>query len=325
MGNILLKILENIGAFLTEELSMTDAELTKYLNKISRVFDIDELLRQEISDEHVIDYYVESEAGYQFFHSSEGAVHLALNFDGKFDEEGYYGQAKIVQEHIDELHPQRVLELGSGKGFNTIYLAKQNEDVKFIGIDITPRHVAFARDTSQGIANLHFELGNFQALPFENESFDLVFEVESVCHASDMSKTLSEIYRVLKPCGRFISFDGFRKTGFDQFDDETKLAARLTEVAMAISHPWVIDDWLQLTQETGFEILSVNDLSEAIMPNLVKFQLIARGYFKFPALSHAFLNILPPNLVKNSIAGLLMPFTIKAGAQGYYKVVLKRP
>lgn len=325
MENSLLRILEAIGSFWTEELSMTDAELTKYLNKIKRIFDIDELLHQEISEEDVIDYYVESEAGYEFFHSSEGAVHLALNFDGKFDEEGYYGQAKIVQKHIDESHPQRVLELGSGKGFNTAYLAKQNEDVEFVGVDITREHVAFAKQKSQGIANLHFELGNFQDLQFEGKSFELVFEVESVCHARDMAKALSETYRVLEPGGRFISFDGYRKTGFDQLDDEIKLAARLTEVAMAISHPWVIDDWLELAQETGFEILSIDELSEAIMPNLLKFQLLARGYFKFPALSHVLLKALPPNLVKNSIAGLLMPFTIKAGAQGYYNIVLKRP
>jgi ubiquinone/menaquinone biosynthesis C-methylase UbiE len=324
-SNILEKALENIGSFCVEELTMTKHELAKYLNKIKQVFDLDELLRQEIDQMEVVDYYVQSEAGYRFFHSSEGAIHLALNYDRKFDKEGYYGQAKIIQKHITELCPQRVLELGSGKGFNTIYLARKNKDVEFIGIDITHKYVKFAQTQSQGLANLHFVLGDFHKLNFVDESFDLVFEVESVCHAYDMSMVLSEIYRVLKPKGRFISFDGYRKAGFDQFDDKIKLAARLVEVAMAISRPWLIDDWLYLAQKIGFEILSVDELSEAIMPNLLKFQRLAKGYFKFTILSRALLRILPPKLVKNSIAGLLMPFTIKAGAHGYYNIVLKRP
>lgn len=320
----LLRVLEAVSSPWAEELSMTEAELTKYLDKIRHSFDVDQLLRQDIDEKDVINYYVESEAGYDFFHSPEGSVHMALNFDGKFDEAGYYGQVRIVQEHIAELHPQRVLELGSGKGFNTLYLAKRNEDTEFVGIDITQKHLAIARDRSQGVGNLHFELGNFQDLRFASESFNLVFEVESICHANDMAKALSETYKVLKPRGRFIAFDGYRKAGFDQLGDEIRLAARLTEVAMAVSHPWVIDDWLDLAQEVGFDILSVDELSDAIMPNLLKFQLLARGYFKFPLLSRVLLKTLPPSLVRNSIAGLLMPFTIRADAQGYYNTVLER-
>lgn len=304
---------------------MNEAELNKYLDKIRQVFDLDELLHQNISEEEVINYYVESGAGYDFFHSAEGAVHMALNFDGEFSEEGYYSQAQIVQRYIDELNPRQVLELGSGKGFNTIYLAKHNETVEFVGVDITQKHVALAKQTSDSIANLHFNLGNFQDLQFAPKSFDLVFEVESICHAQDMAAALSETHRVLRPGGRFISFDGYREPGFDQLQDEMKLAARLTEVAMAISHPWVIDEWLKLVQETGFELLTVDELSEAIIPNLLRFQLLARGYFKFPALARALSKQLPPDLVRNSIAGLLMPFTVRADAQGYYNVVAKRP
>lgn len=305
--------------------STTGIELPKYLNVISRVFDINQLLKQEINTKTVIAYYVESERGYEFFHSPEGAIHMALNFDGMFDKRGYYSQAHIVQEHIDELHPQRILELGSGKGFNTIYLAKKNKHIEFIGIDITYKHVKFAQNNSKNIENLHFELGDFHNLQFADKSFDMVFEIESVCHAHQMDIVLFEIYRVLKPGGRFISFDGYRKVELDKLDDNLKLATRLVEVAMAISQPWIITDWLHLAQKTGFEILSVSDLSVAIMPNLLRFQRLAKGYFKFPVISRILAKILPLNLLKNSIAGLLMPFTIEAGVHGYYNIVLKRP
>jgi SAM-dependent methyltransferase len=151
-----------------------------------------------------------------------------------------------------------------------------------------------------------------------------VFAVESVCHANDMGKVLSKIYRLLNPGGYFILFDGFRKHGFDKFDAEIKKAVRLTEVAMAIAHPWIVDDWLELARQKGFNVFSVEDLSEAIMPNLMRFQLLAKGYYKYPLISHAFLKVLSPTMLENSIAGLLLPFTVKAGAQGYFNLVLGR-
>jgi len=300
-------------------------EIRKYLNKIDRIFSINSLLGQKIDNEFVIDYYEDSNLGYRYFHSAEGSVHMALNFDGKFDKDGYYEQARIVSKQIELINARRVLELGCGKGFNTIYLAKKFPNVDFIGIDFTPAHINHAIESGKDYQNLTFKQGNFQMLEFDDKFFNLVFEVESICHASDMKVALSEAFRVLKPGGRTIFFDGFRQPGFPNQSEDIKLASQLVEASMAIEKPWIIDDWLLLAHEVGFSDITVSDISQAIMPNLAKFQFLARGYFKFPNLSKAILKIIPANLVKNSIAGLLMPFTITAGAQAYYQIVLERP
>ncbi len=55
-----------------------------------------------------------------------------------------------------------------------------------------------------------------------------------------------------------------------------------------------------------------------------KQQRLARLYFSTPVLSRLMLRCLPPLLVRNSIAGLLMPLTVQAGAHGYYAVTLGR-
>jgi ubiquinone/menaquinone biosynthesis C-methylase UbiE len=304
---------------------MVDPELRKYLSKVSRIFDVDSLLSEDVDQNVIIDYYTQSNKGYRVFHSTDGSVHMALNFDGKFDKEGYYGQAKIVQNYIDKLGPARVLELASGQGFNLIHLAKNNREVQFVGIDITPIHVREAVTKSNGLPNTDFKIGDFQQLPFSSESFDMVFVIESICHATDMKLALHEVYRVLKPGGYFIVIDGFRKPDFGQLDKDVQLAAALTEVSMAVGRAWIIDEWLKLAQDVDFHLIKLEDISYAIMPNLLKFQYLARGYFKYPALSRIFLKALPPRLVKNAIAGLLMPFTVRAGAQGYYIVTLERP
>lgn len=299
-------------------------ELEKYLGKIDRIFGIQQFLGQDIDIEDIVNYYQDSDYGYRVLHSIAGSIHMALNFDGSFDKDGYYGQARLVNEHIKNTNGMQVLELASGKGFNSIFLSKLNPDVNFRGIDLTPRHVEVSKKRVGDISNLHFELGNFQDLAFDDQSFDLVFEIESICHATDMKLALTEAHRVLKPDGKLIVFDGFRKPQFDGFSDEQKIAAKLVEVAMAVESPWRIDHWLELAEDVGFTASITDDLSQAIMPNLMKFQLMARGFFKYPFLSQIILKILPSYLVQNAIAGLLMPFTISAGLQGYYHIILTR-
>ncbi|HEY4690857.1 MAG TPA: hypothetical protein VIK33_16215 [Anaerolineae bacterium] len=64
-------------------------------------------------------YYQQSYAAYSFFHSNTGAIHMALNFDGKFDPDGYYGQVRLVHEQVQQVRPSTVLELASGRGFDS--------------------------------------------------------------------------------------------------------------------------------------------------------------------------------------------------------------
>jgi len=300
-------------------------DLEKYLGKIDRIFGIQQFLRRKIDIEDIVTYYQESDYGYRIFHSAAGSIHMALNFDGVFDKRGYYAQARLIdEEYIKNAAGMQVLELASGNGFNSIFLANNNPKVDFVGIDLTPLHVETAKKRAEGISNLCFSQGNFQDLEFDDKTFDLVFEVESICHATDMKAALSEAYRVLKPGGQFVLFDGFRKPEFDSFSDEQKMAAKLVELAMAVDSPWKINRWLELAKEIGFSIVVVDDISRAIMPNLMRFQLLARGFFKYPPLSKTILKVLPDYLVQNAIAGLLMPFTISMGLQGYFKVGLIR-
>ncbi len=299
-------------------------ELKKYLGKVDKVFNIRDFIEQDIEFQDIENYYKESELGYKFFHSSSGSIHMALNHDGKFDREGYFGQVKIVQDYINKTGAERVLELASGRGFNSIHLAKNNSNVQFVGVDLTPEHVKQARERGKDIPNLEFHHGNFQELQFQTSSFDLVFEVESICHAIDMEIALLETKRVLKRDGLFIAIDGFRSKDFETFSSDLRKASKLAEVSMAVGKPWKINNWILLCEKIGFEVEDMDDLSLEIMPNLIRFQFLARGFFKFPSLSKLFVMIFPYYLIQNAIAGIFMPFTIDAGMQRYYKVALRK-
>ena len=299
-------------------------DLPKYLAQIGRLYDIEQLVNQDFTSSDVVEYYERSAFGYNLFHSKDN-LHMALNFDGRFDTDGYYGQARIIQEYLQEVHPQHVLELASGKGFNSRYLADHNRsDIQFIGIDLTPLHVRTAQERAKSTPNLHFGVGDYHQLNFRDSQFDLVFIIESLCYATDMRQALSEIHRVLKSGGRLIVIAGFRKASLENFGAEIQTAALLVEKTMAVSKGMVIDEWTSLAHNVNFNVLTVRDASGEIMPNLIRFHMLAKAYFKFLPMSKSFAKITGSSyLIGNTIAGLLLPYTVSSSVHGYYIVTLE--
>lgn len=306
---------------------MAHPKLKRYLDKIQRVYNIKDFTSQDIDRDTIIKYYTQSSPGYAFFHSTDGSVHMAVSSNGEFSKDDYYAQARHFDEQIKRFGSTDVLELASGKGFNTVYLAQRNPNVRFTGIDITPLHVDLATQKSQShsVSNAHFELGDFHSLKYPDQSFDYIFEVESVCHALNLSQVLNQVYRVMRPGGVFTLFDGFKKKSLDSISEDERIAALLVEKSMAVSGALTLDEFLKAAQDAGFEVIEQEDISEKIMPNLLRFQFLARGFFKYAWLGKAIKGILPDYLVQNAIAGMLMPIVVGDGIQGYYKISLKRP
>ena len=307
-----------------DEIVFDEAELDKYLKIINGVFPI-ENFTNNIDLKGVKKYYRDSYIGYQYLHSDEGSVHLALNYDGIFDKEGFYGQAKEICNVIESSDIKYVLELGCGKGFNSVYLAPKFPKVNFEGIDITDKHLSIANIKSQNINNLEFKYGDFnEKLDFQDNSFNLIFAIEAFCYANDIKKALLEVYRILKPKGQFLLYDGYKGEKFDKISENLKTAAMLTEKSMAVNYFEKIDVWTAAAVEIGFKIKIISDQSEPIRPNLERCQRWARRYYKNTFLSKMLIRILPKGMLINSIAGLLMPFTVYNNAHRYYKIIIEK-
>lgn len=300
--------------------------LAEAVAQIDWLFGCDRVLK-EFNSDITIPYYTQSEWGYRKFHSKQDALHMALNFDGVFDPDGYLVQPRIVGKQIKEISAKDVLELGCGKGFNSQFLAEQYPEVKFTGIDLTPLHIKLARQKSQTLSNLNFKEGNFNQLEFADQSFDVVFAFECLCHAEEAKMPLTEIFRVLRPGGRLIVFDGYRKVKLEQSSQLLQTATQLKEVSMAVRHGFpMIEDWNAIAQFIGFELKVIEDLSFAIQPTLLKLQKLSVRFFGLSWRAKLLAKVLPQYLIKNSIAGLLMPFTFHPteGTCGYYKLILER-
>ncbi len=71
------------------------------------------------------------------------------------------------------------------------------------GIDVSPTGIADARErvTQAGISGVSFQEGSVLALPFGDDSFDIVFSNGVLHHTTDWRAGITELVRVLKPGG----------------------------------------------------------------------------------------------------------------------------
>jgi arsenite methyltransferase len=304
--------------------SIPDLSLAECLSLLRRWFDIAAIASRKIDQQAVVEYYRQSDDGYRLFHSNEGALHLAMNRNGRFDVEGYYAQAEFVELHMKECGAQRVLEAGSGNGFNTIYLARRSPGCRFVGVDLTAEHIEASRAAARGIGNVEFVQGNYEQLPCPDESFDVAFGVETFCQTSNLPRALAQMQRALRSRGRLVVIDCFRRRSLDSLDADLQLATLLTEKTTAVDAFTVVSKWLEVATRVRFRVLEARDDSALVVHNLERFYRLARRFFEDRGVAENMLQVFPPLLVQNAICGLLMPFTVGGGVHAYYSLVLER-
>ena len=97
----------------------------------------------------------------------------------------------------------KVLDVGCGPGHLTRRLAARGFDVT--GVDLDPAMIerAVARGTDAG----RYLVADAAALPFEDDTFDVVVSTLSMHHWADRHAALAEMARVLRPTGRILIWD----------------------------------------------------------------------------------------------------------------------
>ena len=114
--------------------------------------------------------------------------------------------------HSDTHYPagSLVLEAGCGIGAQTVTLARQSPDARFLSIDISPDSIAEAkkRTDTAGLTNVEFRQADIFNLPFENEFFDHIFVCFVLEHLSRPEEVLTILKKRLKPGGTITVIEG---------------------------------------------------------------------------------------------------------------------
>ena len=126
-----------------------------------------------------------------------------------------YGQDRRWKRRLVDLarpsRGTRALDLATGTG--DIAFAVANRGARVVGLDLTARMIelaiAKARQDRQEANPAHpaFIIGDMLALPFPDASFDLVTTGYGLRNVPDLTASIDEIRRVLRPGGRLLSLD----------------------------------------------------------------------------------------------------------------------
>lgn len=100
----------------------------------------------------------------------------------------------------------QILEAGSGRGGGADFINRCLKSEKIIGLDIAINAVKMANE-NYGSDKIEFIQGSAEQLPFDDEDFDVVINIESSHTYGSVARFLSEVERVLRPGGYLLLAD----------------------------------------------------------------------------------------------------------------------
>jgi tocopherol O-methyltransferase len=229
--------------------------------------------------------------------------------DGNLKKERRQAQIDLIEEMLawagvpsetDFSAPYRILDVGCGIGGSTLYLTEKFGDVlgnnlsdervdrdstrsggrsnqtgdriAAAGITLSPVQAKRAAERAKiaGMeSNVNFLVADALNMPFADESFDLVWSLESGEHMPDKIKFLQECCRVLKPGGTLI-FATWCHRPVGEVAGELTDAERkeLAEIYRVYALPYVISlpEYADIARSLPFASVREADWSKAVAP-----------------------------------------------------------
>jgi tocopherol O-methyltransferase len=269
-------------------------------------------MNQTSNNEEIASYYKRSGWLYKYMWYSRKSLGLHYGFwdaQTHSHDEALNNQFKQVIEKAKIKKNMKVLDAGCGVGGGAIYVARYT-GASVTGITISPNQVAEAMDNAKQaeVDQLtEFLLADYTKMPFADQSFDVVFAVESACYAYPKQSFLKEAYRVLKSGGTLVTSDGYA-TRKPHSEEEKKILTRFCE-------GWRLKELIGVVQMTdvikscGFSEIVLINKTEEVQPSLLRMR-----WLIMLAKPLLWLGIIRDNVrsMQASIDG------VKRGLMGYY-------
>jgi len=235
----------------------------------------------------IIKYYDDTRFDYRvaWDNSPTPAVHFGFYDDSSQSHtSALMNTNKVLAEWVNIQAGEKVLDAGCGKGGSSFWLALHKQ-VEAVGI--TPvqsqiddciaqaKHLNLTKQTS-------FYLADYCNTSFADESFDVVWACESLCHAKDKSLFYKEAYRLLKPGGRLIIAEYLRA--------ERPLKSKDDQLLKSWLNRWAIDDidtepeHFSFAEAAGFSDIKIEDVTKNMRVSLRNLYNNSRNWLWFSKL-----------------------------------------
>jgi ubiquinone/menaquinone biosynthesis C-methylase UbiE len=152
-----------------------------------------------------------------------------------------------------------LLEVGSGSGGTSLFIA-EHAGSRVHGIDINAVGIKNANELARKRKledRVQFQLVDAgKRLPFDDQSFDVIFSNDVICHIPNRLDLLHEWFRILKPGGRMLFTDALVITGMVTHEE----MARRSSIGVYVFSPPGVNE--HLISEAGFKLMKREDLTQ---------------------------------------------------------------
>ena len=172
---------------------------------------------------------------------------------------------------------ERVLDLGSGAGFDCFLAAKKvGKQGKVIGVDMTPEMLDKARANAKRgkYTNVEFRLGEIENLPVADNSVDVIISNCVINLSPNKKRVFEEAFRVLASKGRLMVSDIVLLKELPE-----SIQKNVEAYAGCISGAELKEKYLELMRKAGFKEVKVIDektypleyiISESTLKDVIK-------------------------------------------------------
>lgn len=166
----------------------------------------------------------------------------------------------------------KILDLGCGLGTSARYMAKLSKNYQLKGLTIVPWQVRIARKINfreKTDQQIDIVLGDYTKMPFEAQSQDFAYALESSCHGEGKGKEalIQEVSRVLKKGGRFVVADFFLK-------HQRPLPKIIQKIADKTCNYWALPEFGEINtfeatlHQHGFKNIKIREISWNVAPSV---------------------------------------------------------
>ncbi len=219
-------------------------------------------------------FYSAMNLAYKKLHNQYYMLHYPFY---KNEEDDFLQSQKNLTNHclskISPIKGKTVLDIGCGNGIQGLHISRDHQPGKYIGIDISPGNIKIAQDILKKNAseNMIFHVDNAQEMANINDnSVDVVINIESALHYPDKIKFLKEVNRVLKPGGEFLIADVLTKRKPNGTDQNGKKR-------WGIFHHWTLEQYCQSFPYVNLKLITTDDISQSILKGFTNYRRWFRG------------------------------------------------
>lgn len=223
------------------------------------------------STRDIADYYDQTLNHYQKWWHLDDALAVHYGFwkdDTKTFSEALQNTNRFLAEMAEIKKGARILDAGCGVGGSAFYLAK-NKQAKVTGITLSQKQLVFANGKLKDLKLdkfVDFKLGNYSQTSFSDNTFDLIWAIESITSAPDKRQFAAEAFRILKPGGTLIIADYFATA---KKEDPGKLLEKWQHCwSMALFLEF--DEYRKIFEKEGLKFSKQENITKNIFPSAHK-------------------------------------------------------